>query len=91
MKIPKGIALNKTLKENLFSLFTCILSKIPIFIIGKPGCSKSIAMEILYDSLKNDFFKDFPELIYIYFQGSINTTSKEIEEGFKKVKNLIII
>ena len=93
MIIPKGIALNKALKENLFALFHCILSKIPIYIIGKPGCSKSLGMEILYDSLKgelsnNDLFKKLPSLFYIYFQGSLNTTSKELVNAFKKARNL---
>ena len=92
MIIPKGIALTQALKENLFSLFHCILSKIPIYIIGKPGCSKSLGMEILYDSLKgelsnNDYFKKLPSLFYIYFQGSLNTTSKEVVNAFNKARN----
>ena len=35
-KIPKNIVL----LENLFSLFVYIINKIPLFIVGKPGCSK---------------------------------------------------
>ncbi len=93
MTIPKGIALNEALKENLFALFTCIMSKIPIFIIGKPGCSKSLGMEIIYDSLKglaskDKLFKKLPVLIYINFQGSLNTSSNDVQEAFNKIKEL---
>ena len=96
MIIPKEIAKNEILKENIFALFTCIMSKIPILVIGKPGTSKSIGMEIIYDSLngklsKDEYFKKLPNLIYINFQGSINTNSNEVEEAFKKTKNLIDI
>ena len=93
MTIPKGIALNEALKENLFALFTCIMSKIPIFIIGKPGCSKSLGMEIIYDSLKgraskDKLFKKLPVLIYVNFQGSLNTSSNDVQEAFNKIKEL---
>ena len=37
--IEPGIALNKALTENLYVTIICILNKIPIFIVGKPGNS----------------------------------------------------
>ena len=40
LEIPKGIAKNKALKENLFSAFNCLVNKIPLVICGKPGRSK---------------------------------------------------
>ena len=33
----KGIALNRSLKENLFTSFVCIVNRIPLIIVGKPG------------------------------------------------------
>jgi hypothetical protein len=36
------IALNLTLKENLFVTIICILNRVPVFLVGKPGTSKSI-------------------------------------------------
>eukprot|EP00833_Pecoramyces_ruminatium_P013492 jgi/Orpsp1_1/1187524/evm.model.d7180000058358.1 len=38
VKLEKGIARNKLLLENLFSIFVCINTKIPLYIVGKPGC-----------------------------------------------------
>ena len=43
----KGIAKNKVLLENLFTLFVCVYSKIPLFIVEKPGCSKSLSVQLL--------------------------------------------
>ncbi len=35
--LDKGIAKNRALLENLFSIFVCLNTKIPLFIIGIPG------------------------------------------------------
>ena len=64
---PEGIAKNRALLENIFTLFFCINCKIPIFICGKPGCSKSLSVQLLYkamrgDSSDDDFFKKMPRL-----------------------------
>jgi hypothetical protein len=37
MHIPQGIAKNGALLENVFVVMVCILNKIPIFVVGKPG------------------------------------------------------
>ncbi len=49
-------------------------------------------MENLYDSSKGelsnkDYFKKLPSLFYIYFQGFLNTTSKEVVNAFNKTSN----
>ena len=41
VRIDKGIAKNNALLDNLFSMFVCLNNKIPIFICGKAGFSKS--------------------------------------------------
>jgi hypothetical protein len=40
--IPKGIALNKPLRENIFALFACYSTLTPLLICGKPGTSKTL-------------------------------------------------
>ena len=45
--IPKGIALNESLKENLFLLFICIQNKTSLSFVGKPTSSKTLAMSIM--------------------------------------------
>ena len=94
MSIEKntGIALNRALRENLFSIFICIINKIPLIIIGKPGTSKSLSFQILYNTMKgqyseNDFFKDKGKLYRYYYQGSETSTSKGIKQVFSKALN----
>jgi len=46
MVMEEGIALNAALKENLFVVIVCILNKLPVFIVGKPGSSKTLTMQV---------------------------------------------
>jgi hypothetical protein len=48
MELPEGTAVNTALKENIFAVIPCIVNKIPIFICGKPGCSKSLAITLIF-------------------------------------------
>ncbi|ETO31657.1 hypothetical protein RFI_05461 [Reticulomyxa filosa] len=59
--IPRGIALNQGLKENLFVLFMCIITTTPIILVGKPGTSKTLSFQIVRDNLshlKTEFEKN---------------------------------
>ena len=90
-KIPLGIAKNSTLKENIFSLFICIVNKIPLIMCGKPGTSKSLSFQILYDSMKgsrsdDEFFKNYPEILIFSYQGSKTSTSEGVQKVFNKAK-----
>ena len=76
MEIPLGIGKNDSLKENVFSIITMILNKIPLFITGKPGSSKTLAMNLVLKSMKgkssgHDFFKNLPAVMPFYYQGSV--------------------
>ncbi|VDH96558.1 Hypothetical predicted protein [Mytilus galloprovincialis] len=89
--LPEGTALNIALQENIFMLLVCILSKIPIFLVGKPGCSKSLSIQLLRSNLRgkdssNEFFKDMPQLFCVSFQGSESSTSEGILKVFEKAK-----
>ena len=50
--IPSNIARNVALKENVFMMLVCIELKIPLFVIGKPGSSKSLAKSIVENSMQ---------------------------------------
>ena len=68
MEIPQGIGKNTPLKENIFVIFTCLMNKIPLIITGKPGSSKTLAMNIVTKSLKGKssqkpFFKELPAVL----------------------------
>jgi len=51
----KGIALNRALRENLFTCFTCIDNNVPLIIVVKPGTGKSLSFQILYNILKGQY------------------------------------
>jgi MoxR-like ATPase len=67
MELPEGTALNLALKENIFAMIPCILARIPVFICGKPGCSKSLAISLIFANLRGFksvdlYFKELDEL-----------------------------
>ena len=87
-----GIAKNKALLDNLFTLFVCLINKIPVFLCGKTGCSKSLSFSLLFQAMKgeyskNEFFKKYPSLYSISYQYSSTSSSKEIQTIFKKKEN----
>ena len=53
----KGIALNRALRENLFTLFVCTVNSVPLIICGKPGTGKSLSVNSLYSSMKGSYSK----------------------------------
>ena len=88
----KGIALNRALRENLFTTFICIINSIPLIIVGKPGTSKSLSFQILYNTMKGQYsekklFKNKGKLYRYYYQGSETSTSEGIIQVFEKARN----
>jgi MoxR-like ATPase len=91
IELDKGIGKNALLKENVFLLFLSIITNIPLIIIGKPGTGKSLSAQLIYKSMKgnyskNPFFRNFPKIIQIYFQGSKSTKPEDVESLFEKAK-----
>jgi nucleoside-triphosphatase THEP1 len=94
MELPPAIAINKALLENVFTLLVCVINKIPLFICGKPGCSKSLAIQLLVSNLRgpdstDSFFKKLPRILGIPYQGSESSTSEGIEKIFEKANNVL--
>ena len=93
IELGVGIAKNRALLENLFTLFSCINAKIPLFIVGKPGCSKSLSVQLLFKAMQGDasdnfLFKSLPKLFSNAFQGSLGSTSKGVLNIFKTARNI---
>ena len=94
MKIEAHIARNSLLTENLFMMFVCIQLKIPLFIIGKPGSSKSLARSIILHSfneglcVKGHRITDYDHLYMQCYQCSQYTTSAEIVQVFLKSQTI---
>ena len=91
MHIPDhlgAVALNNSILENVFVLLVCIVNKIPVFLVGKPGCSKSLSLQLIFENLRG-IDSPFPDLPCIYeqrYQCSEDSTSDGIEAIFDVAK-----
>ena len=95
MVIPEGVALNGALLENVFVLLVCILNRMPTFLVGKPGCSKSLAMQLIFANLRgrdsdDAHFKTLPQLLEFRYQCSEDSTSEGIRTMFERVKRVAL-
>ena len=67
MVLGENIARNAALRENVFMMAVCVDLRIPLFLVGKPGSSKSLAKAIVADSMRgqashNDLLKSFKQV-----------------------------
>eukprot|EP00434_Breviolum_minutum_P031941 symbB.v1.2.028247.t1/scaffold2978.1/size66007/4 len=91
MTLPDMTATNEALVENIFTMMVCILNRIPIFAIGKPGNSKSLALRILNSNLRGpdsekELWRNFPRVYVISYQGSEVSTSEGITKVFERAR-----
>ena len=75
MKLENTIAKNEALKENVWMMSICIQLNIPLFLVGKPGSSKSLAKMVVADAMQGlrsfgQLFKDMREIHMLSFQCS---------------------
>lgn len=86
-ELEDGIALNHALMENLFVAVICILNRIPIFIVGKPGSSKTLTMQVIASNLQGQqsqkvFWRKFPSIYIFQYQCSPMSDSHSIQHQF---------
>ncbi|XP_053562489.1 E3 ubiquitin-protein ligase RNF213 [Bombina bombina] len=86
--LRETIAKNLALKENLFMMVICIELKIPLFLVGKPGSSKSLAKTIVADAMQGqaahtNLYKDLKQIHLVSFQCSPHSTPEGIIGTFK--------
>ncbi|CAF3798071.1 unnamed protein product, partial [Rotaria sp. Silwood1] len=94
MELPSGTAKNQALIDNIFVLLVCIVNRIPVILCGKPGCSKTSAIQIVISNLKGKrseqlYCRTLPELIAVSYQGSQNCTSESIINVFQRAKKYL--
>uniref|UniRef100_A0A9J7YJS3 RING-type E3 ubiquitin transferase n=1 Tax=Cyprinus carpio carpio TaxID=630221 RepID=A0A9J7YJS3_CYPCA len=82
------IAKNLALKENVFLMVVCIELRIPLFLVGKPGSSKSLAKTVIADAMQRqashcDLFKKFKEVHMVSFQCSPHSSPEGIIGTFR--------
>lgn len=92
LEIEPGIALNQALSENLFVTIVCILNKISIFIVGKPGTSKTLAIQIIASNLQGrlsprPLWRQFPAVYIFQYQCSPLSTAASINFQFEAAKS----
>ena len=67
LELGQNIAPNTALSENVFMMVVCIELRIPLFVVGKPGSSKSLAKTVVAGNMegaksKSDLFKTFKQV-----------------------------
>ena len=85
--------LNRPLLENIFALWICIITRIPLLICGKPGTSKTLSISIINAAFANShvsmsetkglrFFNEKWSLTPANFWGTETTTADSVESAF---------
>uniref|UniRef100_A0A674BBP2 RING-type E3 ubiquitin transferase n=1 Tax=Salmo trutta TaxID=8032 RepID=A0A674BBP2_SALTR len=89
--VPLGetIARNNALKENVFMIVICIELRIPLFLVGKPGSSKSLSKTLVADAMQgqaahSDLYKRLKQIHLVSFQCSPHSTPAGIINTFKQ-------
>ncbi|CAD5126001.1 DgyrCDS14181 [Dimorphilus gyrociliatus] len=87
------IARNTALRENVWMITICIELRIPLFIIGKPGSSKSLSKAKVEESMQgknstSEFFRHLKHIQMMSYQCSRLSTPEGIVETFKKCTEL---
>ncbi|XP_069055826.1 E3 ubiquitin-protein ligase RNF213 isoform X2 [Pleurodeles waltl] len=88
-RLRETIARNLALKENVFMMVICIELKIPLFLVGKPGSSKSLAKTIVADAMQGqtaheDLYRQLKQIHLVSFQCSPHSTPEGIIGTFKQ-------
>ncbi|XP_026171361.1 E3 ubiquitin-protein ligase rnf213-beta isoform X2 [Mastacembelus armatus] len=82
------IAKNIALKENVFLMVVCIELRIPLFVVGKPGSSKSLAKTVVADAMQGqnshcEMFKNLKQVHMVSFQCSPHSSPEGIIGTFR--------
>eukprot|EP00808_Paulinella_micropora_P018549 g31673.t1 len=93
--VPPDYCLNEAIKENLFMMYVCSMTKTPLVTVGCPGSSKTLgnvliineALRIIRDNFDEEATKGnvarWPDLYFVDFQCSKVSESSGICEAFK--------
>ena len=87
LELEDGIALNNALTENLFVTIVCILTRVPVFLVGKPGTSKTLTLQIIASNLQGEqspkkYWRKYPSVYVFPYQCSPMSDSRSIQHQF---------
>ncbi|KAM4524138.1 E3 ubiquitin-protein ligase rnf213-beta isoform 2-T2 [Odontesthes bonariensis] len=82
------IAKNIALKENVFLMVVCVELRIPLFVVGKPGSSKSLAKTVVADAMQGQnshcqLFRKLKQVHMVSFQCSPHSSPEGIIGTFR--------
>ncbi len=92
MNVPEhlcAVAMNNALLENVFVLLVCIVNRMAVFLVGKPGCLKTLSMHLILENLRG-LGLNFPHLPCVYglrYQCLEDSTLEGIEAIFESAKH----
>ena len=89
--LPEAVALNDALCENCFLMVVAIETRTPLFLVGKPGSSKSLAKNAVCDAMhgagsKHELFQQLKHVTAFSYQCSPLSKSKEIKKVFDRAQ-----
>ena len=89
LELPPQIAKNHALSENVFMMVVCIDLRIPLFLVGKPGSSKSLAKDVVKNAMKGQLsastlFQGLKQLHMVSYQCSPLSTADGIIGAFQQ-------
>ncbi|KAH1172131.1 hypothetical protein KIL84_007749, partial [Mauremys mutica] len=89
LSVPKTTARNDALRENIFMMVICMDLRVPLFLVGKPGSSKSLSKTIAADAMqgrmsKTKLFKLCKQIQLVSFQCSPHSKPEGIISTFKQ-------
>ena len=80
----EGIAATDSFLENLFCTVVCIDAKVPLMVVGPPGCSKTLSFSIAMKNMRgrhsvSDFYKTLSCVHPLRYQCSRESVDTEIQ------------
>ena len=85
--VADNIAKIRALRENIYAALICSMTRTPIFILGKPGCSKSLTVSLLISALTDPYAEQLLHLASFSvqpYQGSRQSTSSSLLQVFER-------
>ncbi|XP_046861644.1 E3 ubiquitin-protein ligase rnf213-alpha-like [Xenia sp. Carnegie-2017] len=93
VKLDQNIARNNALCENVFMMAICAELRLPLFVVGKPGSSKSLAKDVISSNMQggnssSELFKKLKQIHMQSYQCSPLSTPDGIISIFKQCSQL---
>ena len=93
LELPPKIGRNHALKENVFMMVVCIDLRIPLFLVGKPGSSKSLAKDVVKNAMRGDLsnselYKKLKQAHMVSYQCSPLSTADGIISTFSQCQRM---